>query len=117
MTDATHDSVPVEAPRPFTDRRTWERLVYTLLFVIAFNVGEFVLWTVTAIQFLFKLVTGNANARLRDFGQSLGTFIYEVILFLTFKSEHKPFPFARWPSGAPAAATTKQRRAPKKSDG
>lgn len=111
MSDTTHDSAPARARRPYADRRTWERLVYTLLFVVAFNVAEFVLWTVTAIQFLFKLVTGDPNARLRDFGQGLGTFIYDVVLFLTFRSEHKPFPFAPWPRGAPAAAAATRRRA------
>ena len=117
MTDTTHDSVPQPSQRPFTDRDTWKRLVYTLLFVIAFNVAEIILWATTAVQFLFKLFTGGANEYLRGFGQSLGTFIYEVILFLTFQSEHKPFPFAPWPSGTPANRTAKKRsRTAKKAD-
>ena len=117
MTDTTHDSVPQPTQRPFTDRHTWERLVYTLLFFVAFNVAEVILWAITAIQFLFKLFTGNANEYLRGLGQSLGTFIYEVILFLTFQSEHKPFPFAPWSAGAPKqAAARKRSRATKKTD-
>lgn len=110
MSDTTHDSAPAPARRPYADRRTWERLVYTLLFVVAFNLAEFVLWTIAAIQFLFKLATGDSNARLRDFGQGLGTFIYDVVLFLTFKSDRKPFPFAPWPAGAPAGAAAGRRR-------
>ena len=39
MSDTTHDSAPARARRPYADRRTWERLVYTLLFVVAFNVA------------------------------------------------------------------------------
>lgn len=111
MSETTHHSAPAPARRPYADRRTWERLVYTLLFVVAFNLAEFVLWTIAAIQFLFKLATGDPNARLRDFGQGLGTFIYEVVLFLTFKSDRKPFPFAPWPAGAPAGAAAGRRRA------
>jgi len=115
MTDTTHESVPQRAPRPYTDRHTWERLVYTLLFAIAFNVAEVVLWAITAVQFLFKLFTGVANQQLRGFGQSLGTFMYDVILFLTFRSDEKPFPFAPWPTGAPGHVTAKrQSRAAKK---
>ena len=117
MTDTTHDSVPQPGRRPYTDRHTWRRLVYTLLFVIAFNVAEVVLWAITAIQFLFKLLTGEPNQQLRGFGQSLGTFVYDVILFLTFQSDEKPFPFAPWPNGVPAGVGTKRRsRAAKKTD-
>lgn len=117
MTDTTHDSLPQPSQRPYTDRHTWQRLVYTLLFVIAFNVAEVVLWATTALQFLIKLFTGEPNQQLRRFGQSLGTFIYEVVLFLTFQSDEKSFPFAPWPTGAPAQATTKRRsQATKKAD-
>ncbi len=75
------------------------------------------LWAITAIQFLFKLFTGEPNRQLRGFGQSLGTFVYDVILFLTFQSDEKPFPFAPWPNGVPAGVGTKRRsRAAKKND-
>jgi hypothetical protein len=87
------------------------------VFAIAFNVAEVVLWAITAVQFLFKLFTGVANQQLRGFGQSLGTFMYDVILFLTFRSDEKPFPFAPWPNGAPGHVTAKRRsRAAKKTD-
>ena len=39
------------------------------------------------------------NERLLDFGQSLSTLIYEMILFFPFNTERKPFPFDAWPSG------------------
>ncbi|MDA0261551.1 MAG: DUF4389 domain-containing protein [Proteobacteria bacterium] len=114
MTDTTTDSLPHKTQRPFTDRHTWERLVYTLLFAIAFNVAEVVLWAIAVVQFLFKLFSGAPNSQLCGFGQSLGTYIYEIILFLTFRSENKPFPFASWPSGAPDGATKPHRRVRKK---
>ena len=39
-------------------------------------------------------------------GQGLGAYIYEIIVFLTYHADDKPFPFGHWPEGAPAAAST-----------
>ncbi len=85
-------------------RGTWLRLVYMVLFVIIFNVTEIVVTVVVVLQFLSKLFTGGVNARLQGFGQSLGSYLSEIVCFLTFQTEDMPYPFAHWPSGAPAAA-------------
>lgn len=42
-------------------------------------------------------MTGRDNDELRRFGHSLATFMYEALQFLTYNTEHKPFPFADWP--------------------
>jgi hypothetical protein len=44
------------------------------------------------------LFTGATNARLREFGQSLAVFIYQIVLFVTFNSDERPFPFGPWPA-------------------
>jgi hypothetical protein len=84
-----------------TDGRTWLRGLIMVLFVIVWNVAELVLMLVALIQFGFRLFTGVANPRLESFGQGLGTYLYQIVLFLTFKSEDRPFPFAPWPDGPP----------------
>ena len=48
-------------------------------------------------QFVAHLLTGRPNARLREFGESLGSYLQEIADFLTYHSEQKPFPFAAWP--------------------
>ncbi len=85
-----------------TDTKTWMRLVYMILFVVAFNVAEIVLGAVVLAQFLFQLFTGRPNERLRTLGQGLGAYIYEIIVFLSYHSDDKPFPFGHWPEGVPA---------------
>jgi hypothetical protein len=85
-----------------TDIKTWMRLVYMILFVVAFNVAEIVLGAVVLAQFLFQLFTGRPNERLRTLGQGLGAYIYEIIVFLSYHSDDKPFPFGHWPEGVPA---------------
>ncbi len=80
----------------------WQRLLYMLLFFIIYGVTEFVIYAVVIFQFFAVLITGKSNERLLAFGQSLSTYVYQIMRFLTFNSEQHPFPIAAWPTGAPA---------------
>ena len=90
--------------------KTWMRALYMLLFTIIYAVTEVIITAVVVFQFLLVLFTGKANPRLLEFGQSLGTFIYQILQFLTFNTETMPYPFGEWPKGSPTAAKS----APKK---
>jgi hypothetical protein len=77
---------------------TWIRFAYMVLFgAILIPLGRFVLAFIVVGQFLMVLVKGRDNANLRKLGNALGQWIYQGILFLTFNSEAKPFPFEEWP--------------------
>jgi hypothetical protein len=84
-----------------TNRDTWLRLVYMILFAVIFSVVEIVTGVVVCVQFLFKLFTGEVNQPLRDFGSRLAVYFREMVAFLTYHTEHKPYPFAPWPAAAP----------------
>lgn len=81
-----------------TSSKHWLRLVFMLLFAAVLQLASLVMWIVVAVQFLFSLVTGENNSHLRRFGHSLSTYIYDVLKFLCYSSEEKPFPFADWPA-------------------
>ena len=87
-----------------TDTKTWMRLVYMILFAVAFNVAEVVFAAVAIFQFLFHLFTGQANERLRALGRDLGADVFEIVAYLTYHSDDKPFPFQPWPVAKPARA-------------
>lgn len=92
---------------------TWKRGLLMLLFAIIYSVTEVLLVAVVIFQFGARLITGKTNQRLLNLGQSLATYIYQIILFETFKTEEMPYPFEVWPKGAPAApAKPKRRKAP-----
>ncbi len=107
-------------------RGTWLRLAYMILFAIIIYVTGIVTTVVVVLQFLSKLFTGGVNAQLQGFGQSLGSYLSEIVCFLTFQTEDMPYPFAHWPSGAPGApgasgavappAKTRRRRRAKSGD-
>lgn len=83
-----------------TSSKHWIRLVYMLLFACFLYVASFVIVVLVIVQFVFALVTGSDNKKLREFGSSLTQYIYQVLLFLTFNSEEKAFPFTDWPAPA-----------------
>lgn len=87
-----------ELKRNFRRREIWIRGFYMLLFAIIYGVSKVVLGALVVFQFGFVLFTTRRNGPLLRFGASLSRFLYEVLLFLTFNTERKPFPFADWPA-------------------
>ena len=79
---------------------TWMRGLYILIFSIIYSVAEVVLAAVVFFQFLTTLFTGNKNERLLEFGDNLSTFIYQILKYLTYNSDDKPFPFDEWPGSS-----------------
>jgi len=80
-----------------SDTSLWMRGLYMLLFVIAYNVAEVLLTVVVIFQFVATLITGQPNEPLQRFGRNLSTYFYQIINFLTFNDEVRPYPFADWP--------------------
>ena len=80
-----------------TNGQTWLRGIFMLLFVLIYSVTEVIVFVVVMLQFLFVLFTGQQNTRLKDFGDALSIFVYQVMSYWTYNSEERPFPFAQWP--------------------
>jgi hypothetical protein len=80
-----------------TRRSIWLRLVFMIVLSVAFSVAEFVTFAVVAFQFLSSLFTGQPNDRLTRFGGNLARYLQQIIVYMTFATEEKPFPFMPWP--------------------
>ena len=87
-----------------TKGETWMRLVYMVLFAIVVNLAELVVAVIAVVQFVSKLFSGQINQQLAEFGEGLSLYFREIIAFLTFQTEDKPFPFAPWPETSARAA-------------
>ena len=85
------------------ERKTWLRGLYMILFLVCYSVAKVIIFAIVAFQFLLALFTGKTNERLIKFGQSLSTYVYQILMFLTFNSNQHPYPFGAWPKGAPSA--------------
>ena len=81
-----------------TAGETWIRGLFILLFAFALVIARFVTGAVVVIQFLFTVFTGQVNDNLKIFGASLARYVYNCLLFVTYNSDDKPFPFGEWPA-------------------
>ena len=90
-----------EIKQNLRNRTTWWRALYMLLFTVFYCVARIVIATVILFQLFTVLFTGSSNERLLMLGQNLSTYVYQIMLFLTFNSNEKPYPFGDWPNGPP----------------
>lgn len=88
-----------EIKSSLTATDTWMRGLYMLLFTVIYSVTEFVLGLIVVFQFIHVLFSRDTNERLLDFSSDLSVYIYQILQFLTFNSDAKPYPFAVWPNG------------------
>jgi hypothetical protein len=95
-----------EIKKNIRSRPTWTRGLYMLLFAVIYGLAEIIITAVVVFQFLYVLITGKNIQNLLHFGQGLSTFVYDIMLFLTYNTEEKPFPFGTWTNDPPAAGST-----------
>lgn len=81
-----------------TVKATWLRGIFMLIFfAIAHYFIILLIAAIALFQFGSVLFTGQLNVWLLDFGRSLSTYSQQIVSFLTYNSEQKPFPFSEWP--------------------
>ena len=75
------------------------RVLFMVLMALAYYVTGTVIFIVMVIQLVMVLLTDAPNDRLVLLGRSLGSYMQQIVNFLTFATEEKPFPFNDWPAG------------------
>lgn len=81
-----------------TDPDFWLRLLYTVLFALAWQVVELLLAVILVLQIGFRLFTGQPHADLAGLGNSLSQYAWQIGRYLSGASEVKPWPFLEWPA-------------------
>lgn len=82
---------------------TWARALFMLLFFFIQGAVKFLVIAVSLFQFGAVALTGQMNKQLLWLGRQLAIYEYQIILFLTFNSEQRPFPFLTWPGDLPGS--------------
>ncbi len=81
-------------------RTTWLRLLFMCIYGLLISLTGMIGSVVVVLGVLWVLFTGEVNRQLQQTGQGIASYMYEIIRYLTFNSEQKPFPFGSgWPSG------------------
>lgn len=82
---------------PLTNPETWKRGLVMFVFMVAFGIGQSVLFLVTVVQFVWLLFKQEPNRPLAEFGKTLAVWLSEAASFLACATEEKPFPWKTWP--------------------
>ncbi len=103
---SSNDSHKSDLENNLTARATWVRLAFMILYMILYAVSRVVTVAVIVVQFFTVLLTGAVNEQLKSFGHSLAIYAFEIVDYLTFNSEVKPFPIdAAWPHELPQSTS------------
>jgi hypothetical protein len=73
------------------------RGAYILLFLVIGYITIFVSFFVILFQFLSELIFKKPNEYLLHFGKTLSHYASDILNFVTYNTEEKPFPFKSWP--------------------
>lgn len=84
----------------------WLRSLFMVLFFIVYRVVDLLVLLVAISQWLYVLLTGDANNSLTRFAAGLAAYVAQIISYLSYNSEEKPFPFSDWPGSDKLDAPT-----------
>lgn len=76
----------------------WARLIPMIVLIICFGLAEAALYIIALIQFIWTLVNEEPNDALTEFGVSLSEWMSQDAKYLSYATEEKPFPWAKWPT-------------------
>ena len=92
---------PPDIEANLKSRSTWMRLLFMIVCVAIYTVTRGIVFAVVVLQFFWTLFTSKPNGKLTGFGHSLGLYTCEIIDYLTYYTDQRPFPFERdWPAGS-----------------
>ncbi len=80
---------------------TWMRGLFMLISCVLLSVAMFAGSVIVVLGFFWVLFTGEVNRQIKEAGQSVATYIYNISRYLTFNTDEKPFPLGgEWPAGS-----------------
>lgn len=78
------------------------RLVWMLIFLLAWYVTVPLLGLLVVAQLLFRVFMGAPSGAFMSFGDSLSQYLAQIGRFAAFNTDAKPWPVADWPTARPA---------------
>lgn len=76
---------------------TWIRGLFILLFAVIFYFLYMIIGLLVLFQFFNKVLTGGLNQYVLEFSGGMTRYVEQILLYITFHSEERPFPFSPWP--------------------
>jgi len=91
--DNTSSSSTDDQAQPF-----WQRCLYMFGFAILAYMTFWVLILMAVVQCVVYLIDKDANADLKKFSRNTVQYLFELMAFISFSSDERPFPFGKFPT-------------------
>ena len=73
---------------------TWLKGFFILIFGVIFYFLYGLIWLLIIFQFATKVITGGLNSNLEQFSTKMTYYAMQILNYITFQSEERPFPFS-----------------------
>ena len=81
----------------------WVRILFMLIFALVLWALWLAVIVICVVQTVIVLITGEVNEQLQKLGGVAAIYLGQIVSFMLFATEEKPFPFTPFPD--PYAAT------------
>ncbi|MCX4186629.1 DUF4389 domain-containing protein [Methylophaga sp. OBS4] len=78
------------------NKAQWYRILYMVLFAVVLYLVLILVGIIVIVQLVFALFSGKPNENIADFASDLSTYVYQLVAFLTYTENRRPFPFNSW---------------------
>lgn len=96
--DQNAEQDPPDIESNLKSRSTWMRFLFMIVLGAIYMISRAVVFAVVLLQFLFALLAARPNEKLTSLGHALAVYTCEIIDYLTYYSDERPFPFDKdWP--------------------
>ena len=76
---------------------SWLRGLFIVIFAVIFYFLVGIIWLLVIFQFLTTVITGKLNNQLENFSGVLTDYALQILDYVTYQSDLKPFPFSPLP--------------------
>ena len=83
--------------KPFSRKKIAVRLLYTILFLIVFEIVKIIIQVSVIFQYIYLLISKTYNDPVRNFSNKVSAYGYRVLRYVTLNENEKPFPFDNFP--------------------
>jgi len=83
--------------KPFSRKKIAVRLLYTILFLIVFEIVKIIIQVSVLFQYVYLLISKNYNDPIRNFSNKVSVYAYRLLRYVTLNENEKPFPFNNFP--------------------
>jgi hypothetical protein len=76
----------------------WKRVLYAILYLTINRFISMFLFLITICQFIYSWLIGEPNDKLLHFTSGLAEYSKQLVSYIGFNSDERPWPVGDWPS-------------------